>query len=67
MKDLIKALEIFAKYTDEDCVHCEHDVMLVYVEEYKISLEDIQELNELSFIPSCEYEEAFASYRFGAC
>lgn len=64
MKDLIKALEIFSKYTNEDVVHCEHDVLYVYINEDQISEQDKKELSKLSF----EYNGAwFYSLRFGSC
>ena len=64
MKDLIRALEIFSRYTNKDVIHCEHDVLYVCVDEDKISEQDKKDLKRLSF----EYNgEAFYSFRFGSC
>lgn len=66
MDDLIEALVIFRKYTDERWpTHCEHDVMYVCVDPDAVSDADKAKLDELSFIPSDD-EECFASYRFGS-
>lgn len=68
MKDLIKALQIFNKYTDSDCIHCDHDELVVCIESCSISEEDRQELEKLSFSTDEEDEESyFRSYRFGSC
>jgi len=65
MEDLIKALQIFAKYsTDKYPTICEHDILYVCVEEEMVSEEDVKELDELGFFP---HEDGFASYRFGSC
>ena len=66
MDDLIKALQIFRKYTDTKYpTACEHDVMYINVEFDKVSEEDIEALEALSFKKS-EYD-IFQSYRFGSC
>jgi len=68
MDDLIKALQIFRKYNDTKyptgCA-CEHGVMYINVEFDKVSKEDIEALEALSFIKS-KYD-IFESYRFGSC
>ncbi len=67
MEDLIRALEIFAKYTDSYApTHCEHDELLVNVNPAVVSEEDKAELEKLSFRES-EYSDMFRSYRFGSC
>lgn len=65
MEDLIKALQIFAKYTNAKYpTKCEHDELYVNtVSPDEVSEEDKAELEKLGFIP---YEDfAFVSYRFG--
>ena len=67
MKDLIAALQIFAKYApDERCpTHCEHDVMYVTCVEYDaVSDEDKERLEKLGFDKS-EFD-GFQSFRFGS-
>jgi hypothetical protein len=66
MKDLIRALEIFSRYTNKDVVHCEHDVLHICVDEDKISEQDKKELSKLSFDYSSE-TDSFYSFRFGSC
>lgn len=67
MEDLIKALQIFAKYApnEKNPTTCEHDMLFVNcVRPDDISHEDLYELNKLGFEP---YEDfAFVSYRFGS-
>jgi hypothetical protein len=67
MKDLIEALQIFAKYGDpENPTHCEHDELFVHVVDAKeMSAEDLTRLEELSFTPSDG--GGFSSFRFGSC
>ena len=65
MQDLIEALTIFAKYTSEDSINCEHDEFQVAVNPYDVSPEDTERLDELSFTPD-EYD-GFTSRRFGSC
>lgn len=66
MKDLIEALQIFAKYTDSDYpTMCSHDLLFVLVDPEMVSDEDRQRLDALSF-SRYEAEEWFVSYRFGA-
>jgi hypothetical protein len=70
MKDLIAALQIFAKYTDADApTHCEHDVLLVAVQADAVSPEDTAELDRLGFFVSSDPDNdgCFISFRFGSC
>jgi hypothetical protein len=66
MKDLIDALNIFAKYTKAEFpTHCEHDVLYVVVNPADVVLpEDLEKLKELGFNPD---GDVFKSYRFGSC
>jgi hypothetical protein len=67
MKDLIKALEIFLKYSDEKYpTYCEHDVLYVNVEPGNVSDSDLSELYDLGFFPN-EDGEGFMSFRYGSC
>lgn len=67
MTDLIAALTIFAKYTnDEYPTNCEHDELSVMVDPAKVSAEDRAALEALSF-HAHEDEERFYSFRFGSC
>ena len=66
MKDLIAALQIFAKYAPDEYAptHCEHDVMCVTCVQYDDVLdEDKKQLEKLGFIKS---EFGFQSFRFGS-
>lgn len=65
MKDLIAALRIFEKYTDEDVIHCEHDEMYVCIPYDKVTEEDRLILEELSFYENSNGD--FSSHRFGSC
>lgn len=67
MEDLIKALQIFAKYSNErNPTHCEHDILMVAgVGEDEMSTEDVAALHDLSF----DWDEGYdcwTSYRFGS-
>jgi len=65
MKDLIEALNIFAKYTQDDRpTHCEHDTLMVLVDPNIVSEEDVTKLDELGFFVSGEGN--FYSFRFGS-
>ena len=64
MDDLIKALQIFRKYTNEDIIHCEHDTMNVCIDPEIVSDEDKELLAELSFDAP---DNCFESCRFGSC
>ncbi len=66
MRDLIKALEIFAKYSNANWpTGCEHDVLYVYVSQSSVSDDDKLNLDELGFFPS-EDDDNFYSFRFGS-
>ena len=69
MEDLIKTLQILAKYANNDRnpTYCEHDALHVYagVEAENVTDEDIAKLDKLSFIPNDG--EGFISFRFGSC
>jgi hypothetical protein len=65
MKDLIEALTIFSKYDSGDNINCEHDELLICIDPYDVSEEDINRLEELSFTPNDV--GGFSSYRFGSC
>jgi hypothetical protein len=67
MKDLIEALNIFAKYGNPSHpTHCEHDVMFVVgIDEDQVSPEDKARLKELSFSWSNGYD-CWSSFRFGS-
>lgn len=64
MKDLIEALTIFAKYTDEDVINCTHDELAVCVDPDTVSDEDKARLKELSF--DVNDDGYFYSFRFGS-
>lgn len=70
MEDLIKALTILNKYLEgykkDYPTSCEHDVLYVQVDYTKISQEDLNELDELGFIP-CEDLGNMMSYKYGSC
>jgi len=68
MEDLIKALQILSKYTQEKYpTGCEHDVLYVIgVNIDDVSEEDLVELENLSFKYDDE-EDNFYSFRFGSC
>lgn len=68
MDDLIKALQIFRKYTNTKYpTQCAHDTLYVNVDPELVSDEDKQKLDELGFFVSEEYDESFASFRYGSC
>lgn len=68
MNDLIKALQIFAKYGNPQWpTCCEHDVLYVLIDPSLVSEEDKTALDALGFSPGeDEYSESFYSYKFGA-
>ncbi len=67
MNDLIKAFQIFAKYTDDDHpTMCEHDIMYVNVEADIVTNEDVTLLEQLYFYVD-EDNNNFYSTRFGSC
>lgn len=66
MKDLIAALTIFLKYGDDYApTHCEHDQFHVAIDPEKVSPEDLEALEKLSFTP--DDWNGFSSGRFGSC
>ncbi len=66
MDDLIKALQIFRKYTETTHpTNCEHDILHVCVEFDTVSKEDQEELNNLGFFED-DYG-MFQSYKYGSC
>ena len=67
MEDLIKAFQIFAKYTQAKYpTSCEHDRMYVHVDPDEVSEEDIKSLEELGFNVDDEGVFGFSSYKFGS-
>ncbi|GAF97260.1 unnamed protein product [marine sediment metagenome] len=71
MKDLIKALQILLKYSNDDHnpTNCSHDEFYVGagIQYDDVSEEDTKELEKLGFAPCEEYGEGFISFRFGSC
>ena len=66
MRDLIRALVIFSKYSDEHSpTHCEHDTLYVGVDPSVVSRLDTDELEGLGFYTDRE-KGVFYSYRFGS-
>lgn len=67
MKDLVRAFQIFARYTDSEYpTGCEHDIMYVYVDPSQVSHKDISDLEKLGF--EVDYDlECFTSSKFGSC
>jgi hypothetical protein len=67
MADLILALQIFQKYSDQfNPIRCRHNlIMVVGVEESRVAIGDILTLSALGFSWSPEYG-CFVSYRFGS-
>lgn len=67
MEDLIKALQILSKYTnDKHPTNCSHDLFFVNVDPELVSEDDIKTLDDLGFFVSEEFE-GFCSFRFGSC
>lgn len=67
MDDLIEALTILRKYSDERFpTWCEHDKLHVCVSPEKVSEDDINKLGGLGFKPDYE-EDEFYSFKFGSC
>lgn len=67
MEDLIKALQIFLKYANEQWpTHCEHDCLyIIGVSPDQVSDEDKEELDRLGFFID-EDDDCFKSFRFGS-
>lgn len=67
MKQLIEALIIFSKYTDEDYpTSCDHDILYVNVSIHEVSEEDKVKLESLGFYVD-ESLEIFCSRKYGSC
>lgn len=70
MKDLIQALQILLKYSNDDRnpTHCEHDQLYIGcgIELEKVTKEDVDKLDELGFFWD-EESDGFISFRFGRC
>jgi len=68
MEDLIKALQIFLKYKNNNYpTNCCHDMLVVcHITEDEVSDEDKVQLKKLGFSWSDEYD-GWCSYRFGSC
>lgn len=69
MEDLIKAFNIFLKYSDiKYPTHCEHDYLYVNVHPDKVSDDDKKTLEGLGFFIDSEFGGyGFGSFRFGSC
>jgi len=65
MDDLLKAFQIFRKYTNDDVLNCDHDVMFVCIDPEIVTDEDKIELKKLGF--DTNWDGNFYSYRFGSC
>lgn len=66
IRNLIKALEIFASYGDiEYPTHCEHDEMSVLVSPADVVPADIGRLEKLGFL-AVQEEDCFISFRYGS-
>jgi len=68
MRNLIEALQIFAKYQDlEHPTHCEHDVLhIMGITQEEVSQEDTARLDALGFLWSPHDDGSWISYRFGS-
>ena len=66
MKKLIEALQIFAKYQDNEWpTHCEHDILYVVgITDEEVSEEDKTRLDELGF-SYCD-EDGWISSKYGS-
>jgi len=66
MKQLIEALQVFLKYSNEDYpTGCEHDMLYVYVDPHKVSDKDKERLEELGFRVG-SFNEYFVSTKYGS-
>ena len=67
MEDLIKALQILLKYGNPKYpTVCQHDILyIVGIDLKKISIEDINELENLGFNINIEESEIY-SFKFGS-
>lgn len=70
MNDLIKALQIFAKYGDiaerYAPTGCDHDILRVYLDPTLVSADDLAEVERLGFHIDTEIGDCFGSFRFGS-
>ena len=67
MEDLIKALQIFLKYSNPDYpTHCSHDVLHICgIIPSEVSDEDIVILDAMGFFVD-EDEDCFMSFKYGS-
>ena len=68
MDDLIEALTIFRKYSDDKHpTGCSHDILRVYVSPDGIVDDDMKRLDDLGFFVDDELGgDNFGSFRFGS-
>ena len=65
MLDLIEALKILSRYSDNYYpTSCENETLFVLIDPMNVNHDDIERLHELSFIASFE-SNYFYSVRFG--
>jgi hypothetical protein len=71
MENLIKALQIFLKYGNDDHpTWCAHDTLYVTTDPDVVSEADLKELDRLGFFPNGDVGEdsdGFMSFKFGSC
>ncbi len=66
MEDLIKALQILARYEKPNYpTHCEHDVLWVLIDPGLVRSADIVALEELGFW-MCTENNCFKSFKYGS-
>lgn len=66
MDDLIKALQILAKYEKPEYpLQCEHDILYVMIDPESVPMDDVIELQALGFEPDFE-EGHFYSHHYGS-
>lgn len=65
--NLIKAIQIFDKYMEDGqyFTHCEHDILMIAIDDEKVSEEDEAELIKLGFRK--DHDGGFTSYKYGSC
>jgi hypothetical protein len=66
MKKLVRALQIFNRYTDSEFpTSCEHNQMFVHVDPKQVNQSDITELENIGF--EVDYDlECFVSNKYGS-
>ena len=66
--ELIEALQIFQKYGNPTHpTHCEHDILVIRgIDPDDVSDEDKKLLEEKGFFIDDEYDNSFASYKYGS-